>query len=751
LQKDTAHVDYWVLGSFTTPNFLADKDGRATPLYPDDDDESFDVEYRGADATRGPSTATFMCAIPEATAEHRPPFRVMLYGHGYSGAPFEIFGFAGRMAQFGFALCGMDAPGHGLALPAPDATESTDWEAMIVPVVRMMGLEKFYVGFKTGRIRDLDNDGRKSSYDNGGDFWSWDVFHMRDMVRQSVVDNMQFIRMLRQLGTLPWNADTNGDGRPDLMGDFNGDGVVDLGTAAHPRFAVWGQSMGAIVSQVLAGVEPAITATTPISGGGGLIHVGVRSTNPGVPEAVMMPLMGPFVVFTPRTLTGTDGATGEVVEAAWMINHLHREYPKVEVGLKVDDTRPHYYPFARTTMIRPGDRVVIRNKTNGKEIRAFRHQDPARGFRVSLPCDALAAVEKRPYLGLSDGDTQPVPVSCRPGEWSVAKDAEGVPAPLAECATTDPNRSLLFGDAIEVVVHEGLTEKVRGVIDRFEVPVTYEGAHFPAGSPLVAIATGLGRPRNNPEFRKLMAIASWAVERGDPIGYARHYRAAERLDFSYDPDAAPQTNAIIYHSVGDPNVSVSTSLSLARALGVLRYLPDPANPGKPVPNDLLLGARVAETVDRLWRHSSSIFKVKDWAADKDGKRFLKDMRWPTEFDPEVATDPERFMSVHADPDDLDRDAPAEARNEFGEPGVPGYERATSCDPAFGCIAMRLPYTYPLGAHGVEPSNPSRKFNINNFVENQIAVFAASDGKTLSDDPCLADSSCPFLPASVRGQ
>lgn len=65
------------------------------------------------------------------------------------------------------------------------------------------------------------------------------------------------------------------------------------------------------------------------------------------------------------------------------------------------------------------------------------------------------------------------------------------------------------------------------------------------------------------------------------------------------------------------------------------------------------------------------------------------------------------------------------------------------------MALRLPYYSPMGAHGVEPSNPSREFNINNFVENQIAVFMTSGGTRLVDDPCLEDASCDFLPETLR--
>jgi len=628
LETDTQHVDYWVMGTFTTPSFLVDKDGLATPMYPADDNESFEVDPAAGTASVGPSKASFLCSVPVTTDTFKPPFPVVLYGHGYSGAPFEIFGFAGRFAQMGYALCGLDAAGHGLALPADDP--AVKWNELVPKIAKALKLERFLNAFLGGRIRDLDNDGQISSFDNGGDFWSWDVFHMRDMVRQTVIDHLQFIRILRQLGTLTWGVDTNvatADGQ--LMGDFNGDGVVDLGGPWDPEtkkgnryYPAWGQSMGAFVAQVMAATEATTSSTTPISGGAGLIHVGLRSTNPGVPEAVHMPLMGPFIVFHPRCDDGVEDcaavppAERSIVEVAFMINNLHREYclPPSYAGVTDpaevyaiaanratdycphDPNRPHYYRLLDTTAIAPGDTVVVRNRSNSDEVRAFRSPD-GHGFRVSLPCDAPSALEKRPLLGLSDGDTQPVPIACAPGTWTVPKDDTGAPTGPAACPEPDLARAALFGDQLEIAVYDGWWDgqaAPKAVLDTFGKEVTYQGAIFPVGAPLTALATGLGNARNTPSFRRLMGIAAMVVEKADPAVYARHYRHEERLDFSYDPAAAPQSNMIVYHSVGDPNVPIATSLSLGRAIGVI----DPAA------NDRLLALHLPDVVESTWRHQS---------------------------------------------------------------------------------------------------------------------------------------------------
>ena len=769
LEADSLHVDYWVMGRFTSPNFLADQDGMATPMYPGDEDESFLIDLAAGSAHTAPTSVTFLCAVPNETADQGPPFPVATYGHGYSGAPFEIFGFAGRFAQMGYALCGLDAAGHGLALPADD---SVAWDQIVPMAAKTLGLVRFLDAFMGGRIRDLDNDGAISSFDNGGDFWSWDVFHTRDMVRQTVVDHMQFVRVLRQLGELTWDVDTHTKSpHGDMMGDFDGDGTLDLGGAwsveagGNRAYPMWGQSMGAYISSILAATEATVNAATPVAGGAGLIHVGLRSTNPGVPEAVHMPLMGPFVVFHPL------GDADDTVEIAFIINDQHREYCPHPMWAGVEDLdegsaliadranfycphfpdRPHYYRLAHTTDLAPGDTVVVRDRTTGEALQAFRHLD-GRGFRLSLPCDALSAIEKRPVLGLSDGDTRPVPVSCAPGTWTVETDEDERPIGLASCPAPDPARALLFGDELAIEIYDGwgVEGEPKAVIDQFGLDVTFQGAHYPAGTPLVALATGMGRARNTPEFRRLIGIAAMVVEKADPGVYARHLHASERLDFSYDPAAMPQANMIVYHAIGDPNVPVTTSLSLGRAVGVLDYLPKA--PGEVPDNDRLIAAGVCEAVEGFWRHTSDVYTVADWeeaarrvSAGQGGPvdKLIVDPRWVDENYPFIGMTPSPFMSVHADPDDLDN-----GTNEFGEPTIGAPVRAT-LETEHGTYGLRYPYTLPIGAHGVEPSNPARQFNINNFVENQILRYMSTDGKVLSDDPCLESNSCDWMPETIR--
>src|SRR5687768_9188732 len=103
------------------------------------------------------------------------------------------------------------------------------------------------------RHRDLNNDGTK---DSGGDQWSADGFHTRDMVRQAVVDWMQLARGLRACGEGEMElSEYDEDGEPVLTGearvscDWDGDGTPDIG-GPDSQITIVGGSLGGIVTGV---------------------------------------------------------------------------------------------------------------------------------------------------------------------------------------------------------------------------------------------------------------------------------------------------------------------------------------------------------------------------------------------------------------------------------------------------------------------------------------------------------------------
>jgi len=555
---DAETVGGVAMGTFISPNFLVDRDGIAAPGYPADDDEIFEIDPVTGEAVVGETEVTWWCLFPKRTEAHGDkPFHLAILGHGYTSSRVEALAFAGRMTRFGMALCAMDAYGHGFDSDA-------DIQMLIKAVFAGSPLKPFGDSLLRGRSRDLNNDGVP---DSGGDFWTADIFHTRDIVRQTIVDHMQFVRMVRSFdGTQTWPYDTDGDGQDDLAGDFDGDGIVDIGGDGE-RYSVLGGSLGGIISALFAGIEPALVTAAPVAGGAGLIDVGIRSRQGGVPEAVLLPILGPFIV-------GNPVENGDGVALKFLVNNVN------------DDGK---YPFAVLEKAVPGDRVEVLNLDSG-EI-AYAVVPDNRQFRLAIPADALTATERRPILGL---------------------DEEGAVPPLA------PDSTLDLGDPLEIrlLAPDG-TEKSR--VSTFEIAVEYYGTLYPVDEPLVAIAKGLGLKRNTPDMRRMMGISQMLLEPGDPVTYAPYYN--DSLDFSYDSGVVPGTNVLNIPTAGDMNVPVNAGIAISRAAGIIEL--SEANPdydGTPLQgmseNRALIASYSVEGIECLprWRTAdggSVLFDIDD--------------------------------------------------------------------------------------------------------------------------------------------
>jgi hypothetical protein len=111
---------------------------------------------------------------------------------------------------------------------------------------------------------------------------------------------MQMVRLLRSFdGKRRWNFDVNRDGENDLAGDFNGDGVVDLGGPDVPIY-VSGASLGGILSSLMGGIEPDIDAIAPVLPGGYLSEIGTRSDLGQVQNPLVLRMMGPLFLVHPN-------------------------------------------------------------------------------------------------------------------------------------------------------------------------------------------------------------------------------------------------------------------------------------------------------------------------------------------------------------------------------------------------------------------------------------------------------------------
>jgi hypothetical protein len=503
-EMSTTWSDYVVGGSFTTPYLLADRDdgGRW------DADEAWMLEPSIGLVMAQPQRVAFSCVIPKAGPGAQPPFPVAMFGHGYGSSRFDVFGFAWAFNRVGVAVCSMDFPGHGPTIP-------DDQLALINAVLAGEGLSPFLSHLQDARYRDLNNDGVP---DSGGDQWSADSFHTRDMVRQAAVDWVQMYRAFRACGdgSMAKVAYDGEGGRLEPSGDavscdWNGDGTPDLG--GDVRYMLAGGSLGGIDSAVTVPLLPEIAAWAPIAPGGGTLDIGVRTEIGGAVEALAGRIVGPLILGVP------DGVGGLTVTQ--MVNSVT---DMVEL------------PIAHLDAVPSGGFVTVENLRTGVSRTAPIPVDGT--FRVSVAADALDPFEKRMLVGMPDDD----------------------PAGLY---TVEDNTEL--GDALSVTITDAAGAVVAELVE-WESTVAFEGVTMEEGTTLVAASTGLGHIRGTPPLRRLASVLSSALEPGDAISYAPRWH-----DEPYAELGSKPASVLLMPTPGDTIVNINTGIALARSSGLIRY------------------------------------------------------------------------------------------------------------------------------------------------------------------------------------
>jgi hypothetical protein len=336
------HIDYVVLGRTTTPVLLQGLEG------------AWRLDAEQGQAELSAEDLPWLVAVPRARPEAgiQPPYPVVIYVHGTGGSRIEALGFAGHLARLGLATVGVEMPMHGMVFQP----EELDFYRLLMSGFNLGG---FIERLAENRAVDVTGDGWP---DAAGSFWSFHTFRTRDNVRQGALDVLRMIQVLEGFdGQRRVRLDTDGDRRPDrefLAGDFDGDGQVDLGPPAF----MFGISLGGIVASVAAPLEPGIRAAAPIAPGGGLSDVAVRSLQQGVPELVLLPMLGPLLV------PGRD-AEGRPELRFHLSESFHeRTVPALELPELV-----------------PGQWVRLVNLSNGE--RADAPVAPDGCFRLAVPCD----------------------------------------------------------------------------------------------------------------------------------------------------------------------------------------------------------------------------------------------------------------------------------------------------------------------------------------------------------------------------
>jgi hypothetical protein len=274
-------VDFYVVGQYQSPQFFPreDADGKPLPLYR----QSWDLDPRTGRAFIRPELVTFLLTVPKFRTGPAP---VVLVGHGHMSNKLEAAFYTGTLARYGLATFAIDAVSHGLGIGELELEAARG-------MFRRFGLEPMFNALLQDRAFDQNGDGIK---DSGADFWTAYTVHTRDVVRQSVVDLMQAVRILKAFdGVQRWTYDFNGDGQKDLAGDFDGDGQVDIGGQA-PIHATGG-SLGGILTSVLGGIEPQLEVAVPVASGGGLADIGIRRAVGDV--SILLRIMGPLMLTRP--------------------------------------------------------------------------------------------------------------------------------------------------------------------------------------------------------------------------------------------------------------------------------------------------------------------------------------------------------------------------------------------------------------------------------------------------------------------
>ncbi|MSP92424.1 MAG: hypothetical protein EXR79_11605 [Myxococcales bacterium] len=678
LGRALKYVSHHAVASYDSPQFFdrVGKDGRWLGL----NDQSWPPDLDKVAVPARKEKVTFWMTVPrkEATANGKPAGIVVL-GHGYTGSKTEIFGLHAWFSMMGMVVVAIDNVSHGFDLSPKEQDQ-------ISQVFEGFGIMKLLGALMTNRSVDQNLDGQG---DSGADFWTAYTFHTRDVVRQSAVDYMQLIRVLRGFdGKRTWKWDANGNGKADdLAGDFDGDGSVDVGGPETP-IHMTGGSLGGIMAAVVGGIEPQLLTTAPIAGGGGLVDVGVRSIQGGVKEAVTLRLMCPIYVSAPDKSGALDLAT--IV-------------PDLNDDREIKVAR---LPADVVSKLAPGDSVRLDNLGNGEYDCARIFADTA----CQNACDADAKVIGKTACR----------AACLTLRLSVASDID-FDAPQAH------RFSFFKGDPFV----PGLRDEEKGkactlkadaakpvyVAERFDYDVSLahriRAVSFKRGQTLSPLAEGLGLKRATPGIRRFMGFAQMVLDRADPAVYAQHFLTG---DVKYANGEKVQTHALVLNTVGDMNVPVSTGAAIGRAAGLLDFKTKIPEWGGRTVNQTLIDTYVLEAVDKI-------------------PRFVAPDGTPVLFDPED-------LSGSATPTML---PPAGQKVTFAGPlargkdgfhvprlSPPLHTKAMAKDAAGGVSGTFFPFIEPAGKHGFW--NPGEHWDSQRKQCEQDAEAAGKDGAGCKDGP-----------------
>ncbi len=717
-ETSLAYVDRHVFGTYKTPRMFPRKDADGHVL--DYNEQAWPQDLDTKKAPAYAEDVTFWMSLPrkEACPEGKPR-AIIILGHGYTGSKTEMFGFHSYFSQMCTAVVAIDSTSHGFTLGNND-------RALLKSIFASKGLGKLADALMRNRSWDQDVDGEE---DSGADFWTAYTFHTRDVVRQTAIDYVQLVRIIRGWdGKRLWDYDINNNGiKDDLAGDFDGDGKVDIG-GPSASISMTGGSLGGIMSAVVGGLEPELDAVVPIAGGGGLIDVGIRSIQGGVKEAVTLRVMGPIYVGSP----GDDGA----IRVDTIVPRLNSTatVPVAEV------------PTSAAAKLAVGDAVLATNLSNGRVDCALLTEDAtcAQGCAAGDPANLTACKQSCLTFRVHLASTI---VRGEGAERHTLAFFKGNPFVPGKRLPEQDRACVLAPDAA-APVH---------VVDKFGFDVKFhfesEPLDFAKGGALAPIAEGMGLHRAAPEMRRFMGFAQTVLDPADPAVWAVHMRSGE---LKFGDGSVVDTHALVLNTNGDMNVPVNTGAAIGRAAGLIDFTtPIEAWGGRTV-HEVLIDTKVYEAVDKIPHF-----------IDPSGNGVLFDVEDLSESATPTASLPPRGTHLSYGYDQKVH----RGKDGFHVPRLnpPLWKHAIGPDSTGGISGTFFPYVEPAGKHGFwdpgahvdflvkqckaeapakgeDPATCEAKpwFDQGMLIIGMMGYYLASGGKELRHDACLQDWSCPDM-------
>lgn len=395
---DIKALDYVVFGSIETPSLIANPE------------RIFEVDPVSGEGDAAPQVVPIMITVPKVTERFKPPFPVLFYFHGTGSSRMEALVMAEAMAKQGWATMSFDAVGHGPLVPdiykliednldsigpilaglprilasllVPDRADefaqfrvtnpdgSPNREGIDAFLKELEGIGLWSEIALYGRNQDINDDGELSTAES---FFSSDPFRQCSSFWQDTVDLMQIVKQVRgfRQDAVPAPVDTPREASDDALlpslmaGDFNADGVLDIG-GPDVAMGVAGTSLGGFHSVIAAAVEPEITTASPIVAGGGFTDVMLRSSLREIATRILMEVFGVMIVGCPDPETDT------------LYLSLNNAAKRCRNDLEETS-------FAKLELPEPGTAVRLVNKRNGLEVEGVINADG--GLSIAVESD----------------------------------------------------------------------------------------------------------------------------------------------------------------------------------------------------------------------------------------------------------------------------------------------------------------------------------------------------------------------------